>query len=143
MIFDEWKDFNLGEWAKEINLRDFIQKNYTPYTGDSSFLAPITKKTEKLWNEVLDLFKKEREAGGVLDISADVASTITSHEAGYIGKNLEEMLFSYVSSLSFFQKNENIHKTKEKIVDILKNDNKNNIKIIEDYSSSTSYYSNN
>ena len=58
------------------------------------------------------------------------------------GKNLEEMLFSCVSSL-FFQKNKNIHKTKEKIVDILKNDNKDNIKIIEDYSSSTSYYSNN
>ena len=59
------------------------------------------------------------------------------------GKNLEEMLFSCVSSLSIFQKNENIHKTKEKIVDILKNDNKDIIKIIEDYSSSTSYYSNN
>ena len=59
------------------------------------------------------------------------------------GKNLEEMLFSCVASLSCFQKNENINKTKEKIVDILKNDNKDNIKIIEDYSNSTSYYSNN
>ena len=92
MKFDEWEGFNLGDWTKEINVRDFIQKNYTPYEGDSSFLAPATEKTEKLWNEVLDLYKKEREAGGVLDISDDIASTITSHDAGYIDKKLEEIV---------------------------------------------------
>ena len=58
MKFDEWKDFKCGDWQTEINVRDFIQHNYTPYEGDDSFLAGITEKTEKLWNEVLDLYKK-------------------------------------------------------------------------------------
>ena len=92
MKFEQWKDFNDGDWSKEINVRDFIQKNYTPYEGDSSFLSEATEKTQKLWNEVLDLYKKEREAGGVLDISDNIASTITSHEAGYINKDLEEIV---------------------------------------------------
>ena len=92
MNFEQWNDFNSGDWSKEINVRDFIQKNYTPYLGDSSFLVEATKKTRKLWNEVLELYKKEREAGGVLDISDDIASTITSHDAGYINKNLEEIV---------------------------------------------------
>lgn len=61
MRFDEWKDFNLGDWANEINVRDFIQKNYTPYEGDSSFLAQATEKTNKLWNKVLKLYEKERK----------------------------------------------------------------------------------
>ena len=92
MKFDEWKDFAEGEWQSEINVRDFIQKNYTPYEGDSSFLADATEATKKLWNEVLDLYKKEKENGGVLAISSDVASTITSHEAGYIDKDLEQIV---------------------------------------------------
>lgn len=92
MNFDEWNDFNLGNWSKEINVRDFIQKNYIPYEGDSSFLSEASNKTKKLWDEVLDLFKKEREAGGVLAISNDIASTITSHDAGYIDKELEEIV---------------------------------------------------
>ena len=92
MNFEQWNDFNSGDWSKEINVRDFIQKNYTPYLGDSSFLVEATKKTRKLWDEVLELYKKEREAGGVLDISDDIASTITSHDAGYINKNLEEIV---------------------------------------------------
>ena len=92
MKFEQWKDFESGSWEQEINVRDFIQKNYTPYEGDSSFLANATDKTNKLWNEVLDLYKKEREAGGVLAISNDVASTITSHEAGYIDKDLEDIV---------------------------------------------------
>ena len=92
MQFDEWKDFKKGRWQNHIDVRDFIQKNYTPYEGDDSFLVDPTEKTKKLWNEVLDLYKKERENGGVLDISCDRASTITSHEAGYIDKDLEEIV---------------------------------------------------
>ena len=92
MKFDVWNGFNTGEWEQEINVRDFIQKNYTPYEGDSSFLADATERTNKLWNEVLDLYKKERDNGGVLAISSDIASTITSHEAGYIDKDLEQIV---------------------------------------------------
>ena len=92
MKFDEWKDFAGGEWQDEINVRDFIQKNYTPYEGDASFLADATEATKKLWNEVLDLYQKERDNGGVLAISSDVASTITSHGAGYIDKDLEKIV---------------------------------------------------
>ena len=92
MKFEEWNNFNLGSWAEEIDVRNFIQKNYTPYEGDASFLSDATEKTKKLWNIVLELYKKEREAGGVLDISNDVASTITSHDAGYIDKDLEEIV---------------------------------------------------
>ena len=92
MKFDQWNGFKKGAWQKEINVRDFIQKNYTPYEGDASFLANATDSTKKLWDEVLELYKKERDNGGVLDISNDVASTITSHEAGYIDKNLEKVV---------------------------------------------------
>lgn len=92
MKFDAWNNFVSGDWNKEINVRDFIQKNYTPYNGDSSFLANATDKTTALWNEVLELYKKERENGGVLDISDDIASTITSHDAGYINKDLEDIV---------------------------------------------------
>ena len=92
MKFEQWDDFKDGDWSREINVRDFIQKNYTPYEGDSSFLAEATEKTRKLWDEVLKLYKKEHEAGGVLDISDDIASTITSHDAGYINKDLEEIV---------------------------------------------------
>ena len=92
MKFDEWNDFNGGNWQEEIDVRDFIQKNYNPYEGDESFLVGPTEKTKKLWNEVLELYKKEKENGGVLDISCDIASTISSHEAGYIDKDLEEIV---------------------------------------------------
>ena len=92
MKFDVWNGFNTGEWEQEINVRDFIQKNYTPYEGDSSFLADATERTNKLWNEVLDLYKKERDNGGVLAVSTDIASTITSHDAGYIDKDLEQIV---------------------------------------------------
>ena len=92
MKFEQWKNFNSGSWEDEINVRDFIQKNYTPYEGNSSFLSEATKKTKDLWNEVLELYKKEREAGGVLEISNDIASTISSHEAGYIDKDLEQIV---------------------------------------------------
>ncbi len=92
MRFEQWNNFKSGSWENEVNVRDFIQKNYTPYEGNSSFLAGATEKTKKLWDEVLELYKKEREAGGVLDISDDVASTISSHDAGYINKDLEEIV---------------------------------------------------
>ena len=84
--------FVSGKWQQEINVRDFIQKNYTPYEGDSSFLAESTEATSKLWQECCDLLKKERDNGGVLDMDTDIVSTITSHEAGYIDKNLEQIV---------------------------------------------------
>ena len=85
-------DFIGGKWQKEINVRDFIQRNYTPYYGDSRFLAEPTHATTKLWEECCELFKKERENGGVLDLDTKVISTITSHNAGYIDKDLETIV---------------------------------------------------
>lgn len=93
MEFKEWKGFKSGDWQEEINVRDFIQHNYTPYEGDSSFLEGATDKTLKLWNEVLELYKKEKDSkGGILDIDTKTPSTVSSHEAGYIDKNLEEIV---------------------------------------------------
>ena len=92
MDFQEWKTFKDGAWKTEINVRNFIQTNYTPYEGNDSFLAPATESTKKLWNEVLDLYKKEKDNGGVLSVDSSTVSTITSHEAGYIDKNLEEIV---------------------------------------------------
>ena len=93
MNFDAWKDFEKGDWQDEINVRDFIQHNYTPYEGDSSFLTEATEKTKKLWNKVLELYKEEKNApGGVLDIDTKTISTVSSHNAGYIDKDLEEIV---------------------------------------------------
>ncbi len=89
---DEWKGFAEGVWQREINVRDFIQKNYTPYDGDDSFLAGPTKATEELWAQVMELSKKEREAGGVLDMDTKIISTITSHKAGYLDKSKEKIV---------------------------------------------------
>ena len=72
-------EFVGGKWQQEINVMDFIQKNYTPYEGDSSFLAEATEATTKLWQECCYLLKQERENGGVLDMDTKVVSTITSH----------------------------------------------------------------
>ena len=85
-------DFVGGKWQSEINVRDFIQKNYTLYEGDSSFLAGPTEATTKLWQECCDLFKKERDNGGVVDMDTKIVSTITSHGAGYIDKDLETIV---------------------------------------------------
>jgi formate C-acetyltransferase len=85
-------EFVSGKWNHEINVRDFIQRNYTPYEGDSSFLAGPTPATTKLWNECLELFEKERQNGGVLDMDTTIVSTITSHGAGYIDKDLEQIV---------------------------------------------------
>ncbi|WP_201777005.1 formate C-acetyltransferase [Martelella endophytica] len=86
---DPWDGFSDGAWRNAIDVRNFIQENYTPYEGDASFLAPATERTKQLWDELSDLLKKEREKGGVLDISSDKPSTITAHDAGYINKELE------------------------------------------------------
>ena len=80
----EWNGFIGGDWEHEINVRDFIQKNYHPYDGDEAFLAGPTQNTLDLWDEVLELSRKEREAGGVLDMDTKVISTITSHGPGYL-----------------------------------------------------------
>ena len=93
MEFEQWNGFNKGEWKRQIDVRSFIQKNYTPYVGDASFLAGTTEKTKKLWDEVLELYKKEHDAeGGVLDIDTKTISTVSAHEAGYIDKDLEEIV---------------------------------------------------
>ena len=93
MKFEQWNKFQPGDWQKEINVRDFIQNNYTPYEGDSSFLTGTTEKTNKLWDEVLELYKKEKESnGGVLDIDTKTVSTVAAHDAGYIDKDLEEIV---------------------------------------------------
>ncbi|MCI8443991.1 MAG: formate C-acetyltransferase [Clostridia bacterium] len=93
MKFEQWKDFQKGDWESEINVRDFIQKNYTPYEGDRSFLAGTTDKTKKLWDEVLALYQKEHDSeGNVLDIDTKTISTISAHEAGYINQDLEDIV---------------------------------------------------
>ncbi len=84
--------FNDGAWSREINVRDFIQKNYTPYDGDESFLCAPTERTLQLWQILTDKMKQERERGGVYDIDEHTISTITSHEAGYINRDLEQIV---------------------------------------------------
>lgn len=84
--------FKSGAWTNEINVRDFIQKNYMPYDGDDSFLASPTSATLKLWKKVQELMRQEREKGGVLDIDNKTISTITSHKPGYIDKDLEQIV---------------------------------------------------
>ena len=89
---EQWKNFKSGEWQKEINVRDFIIKNFTPYTGDENFLEGPTESTTKLWNQVMELTEKEREAGGVLDADTKIVSTLTSHGPGYLNKDLEQIV---------------------------------------------------
>ena len=84
--------FVSGKWEQEINVRDFIQKNYTPYYGNADFLAEPTEATNKLWERCCFLLQKEREEGGVLDMDTKIVSTITSHGAGYINKELETIV---------------------------------------------------
>ena len=88
----EWESFRGGIWEKEINVRDFIQKNYTPYLGDDSFLAGPTEDTKALWEQVMDLSAQEREKGGVLDMDTKIISTITSHGPGYLDKSKEKIV---------------------------------------------------
>ena len=93
MDFEQWKGFEKGEWKRKIDVRNFIQKNYTPYEGNATFLTGTTEKTKKLWDEVLKLYEKERNSNGsVLDIDTKTISTVSAHEAGYIDKDLEEIV---------------------------------------------------
>ena len=91
LVFKEWNGFVQGEWTKEVNVRDFIQKNYTPYEGDDSFLADATERSLKLWAEASELMKKEREKG-ILDAETKIPSTLTSHGACYLDKDLEQIV---------------------------------------------------
>lgn len=90
-MFEEWKDFQPGTWTEEINVRDFIQKNYTPYEGDDSFLVGPTDRSTKLWKKVSDLMEVERQKG-ILDAETKTPSSITSHGPGYIDKDLEQIV---------------------------------------------------
>ena len=92
MLKPEWNGFLHGVWEREINVRDFIQKNYSPYDGDDAFLAGPTQNTTDLWNQVMDLTKQEREAGGVLDMDTHIISTIVSHGPGYLNKDKETIV---------------------------------------------------
>lgn len=89
---EQWKGFTKGTWTKEVNVRDFILKNYNAYEGDDSFLAGATDATNKLWEQVMELTKQEREKGGVLDMDTETVSTITSHTPGYLNEELEKVV---------------------------------------------------
>ena len=89
---EEWKFFQGGAWEKEINVRDFIQKNYTPYEGDDSFLTEATEDTKVLWEQVLKLSREEQETGGVLDMDTKLVSSITAHGPGYLDKEREKIV---------------------------------------------------
>lgn len=90
-MFAEWHGFTEGNWTNEVNVRDFIQKNYTPYEGNAEFLTAPTEKTQQLWQKVLELMKQEREKG-VLDVDTKVPTSITAHAAGYIDRDLEQIV---------------------------------------------------
>ena len=89
---DAWRGFKKGKWNNEIDVRGFIIKNYTPYDGDDSFLEGPTDDTKALWEQVMELTRQEREAGGVLDMDTKTVSTITSHGAGYLDKDKEKIV---------------------------------------------------
>jgi formate C-acetyltransferase len=92
MRYEQWNGFEGGRWEKEINVSEFIRRNYTPYDGDEKFLAPATEATNKLWGKLQALQKEERAKGGVLDLDTDIVSSITSHPAGYLDKDLEKIV---------------------------------------------------
>ncbi|MBX9137774.1 MULTISPECIES: formate C-acetyltransferase [unclassified Clostridium] len=89
---EEWNDFKTGSWTKSVDVRNFIQTNYTAYEGDDSFLAGATEATTKLWAEVSELFKKERENGGVLDVDTETISGINEYNPGYIDQAFEKIV---------------------------------------------------
>ena len=91
-MYEGWEGFERGTWTYEINVRSFIRHNFTPYDGDESFLVGPTKDTLELWDQVLDLTRQEREAGGVLDMDTKIISTITSHGPGYLNKDKEKIV---------------------------------------------------
>lgn len=87
-----WAGFEAGDWQENVNVRDFIQRNYTPYEGDESFLAGATAATTKLWDKVMEGIKEENRTHEPLDFDTDIPSTIISHPAGYIEKELEQIV---------------------------------------------------
>lgn len=89
MVFEQWQDFNPGRWMNEIDVRDFVQRNYSPYDGDASFLYGPSERTRKLWNRCQELLRQERSRGGVLEVDANNPITINSHPPGYIDRELE------------------------------------------------------
>ena len=89
--FDQWNGFDGRLWKQEINVRDFIQKNYTPYDGDESFLVGPTEATNKLWGKLQELQKEERAKGGVLDMETEVVSGLTAYGPGYIDESMKEL----------------------------------------------------
>ena len=89
--FEAWNGFEGRIWKDEVNVRDFIQKNYKPYAGDAAFLAAPTEATNKLWGELQKLQKEERAKGGVLDMDTEIVSSITSHAPGYINDSLKDL----------------------------------------------------
>jgi formate C-acetyltransferase len=90
-MFEQWQEFTSGNWMQEIDVRNFIQKNYTPHTGDESFLADATERTQTLWKQVTQLMAQEREQG-ILDADTAIVSTITAHDPGYIDPTLEQIV---------------------------------------------------
>ena len=89
--FEQWEGFEGRIWKEEVNVRDFIQKNYTPYDGDESFLAGPTEATDKLWGALQKLQKEERAKGGVLDMETEVVSSLTAYGPGYIDETLKDL----------------------------------------------------
>lgn len=90
-MLTSWEKFTPGKWTREINVRDFIQENYTPYTGDSAFLAPPTERTQKLWSQVNVLMKEEIQKG-ILDVETRIIAGITASGPGYIDQSLEQIV---------------------------------------------------
>jgi len=90
-MYVEWQGFTEGSWTREVNVRDFIQKNYHPYEGNAEFLTVATPRTKQLWQKVLELMNLEREKG-VLDVDTKLPTSITAHDAGYIDRELEQIV---------------------------------------------------
>ena len=89
--FEQWSGFKGNKWKQEINVRDFIQKNYTPYDGDESFLAGTTEATDKLWGRLQELYKEQRAKGGVLDCETEVVTSLTAYGPGYIDESMKDL----------------------------------------------------
>ena len=97
--FEQWSGFNGRLWKEEVNVRDFIQNNYTPYEGDESFLVGPTEATDKLWGELQKLQKEERAKGGVLDMETEVVSGLTAYGPGYINEEMKVAASFAIASL--------------------------------------------
>ena len=105
-MIEQWRGFTGSHWVDDVNVRDFIQNNYTPYDGDESFLANPTEATDKLWGKLQELQHQERAKGGVLDMETEVVSGINAYGPGYISedlKDLEAVVGLYRQDLSIFK----------------------------------------